>query len=52
MIKSFSEAGTKILNVFDAARPAEDSDFRGDYKNVQLMFHASAPSNFVGILSR
>ncbi len=41
-----------VENVYGISRGIEDSQFRKDIDNHQLLFHASSVHNFVGILSR
>ncbi|XP_071800756.1 protein mono-ADP-ribosyltransferase PARP4-like isoform X2 [Asterias amurensis] len=42
----------KILNIFAVTRPLELTSYNTKLHNSQLLFHASRPANFVGILSR
>ncbi|KAG7467261.1 hypothetical protein MATL_G00151440 [Megalops atlanticus] len=42
----------QILQVFQVTRPEELQVFRGELGNVQPLLHSTAPSSFVGILSR
>lgn len=47
------DTGIRVKNVFSIQRPAEAANFVGDaVPNHMRLFHASRPSNFVGILSR
>ncbi|XP_022100686.1 poly [ADP-ribose] polymerase 4-like isoform X2 [Acanthaster planci] len=42
----------EILRVFAVTRPLELTSFDAKLHNSRLLFHASRPANFVGILSR
>nr|XP_039269914.1 protein mono-ADP-ribosyltransferase PARP4-like isoform X2 [Styela clava] len=42
----------KLQNIFRVSRSVENSQFKSDIGNTKLLFHASHPHNFVGILSR
>lgn len=44
--------GIKIKNVFGVKRPNEWSEFTNNISNHRLLFHGSAVSNWVGLLSR
>nr|XP_039269916.1 protein mono-ADP-ribosyltransferase PARP4-like isoform X4 [Styela clava] len=44
--------GYKVQNIFRVSRSVENSQFKSDIGNTKLLFHASHPHNFVGILSR
>jgi len=47
-----SAQGLQIVRVFQVMRPSEMCNFSSDPKLTRLLFHASRPENFVGILSR
>ncbi|XP_065198502.1 protein mono-ADP-ribosyltransferase PARP4-like isoform X2 [Sycon ciliatum] len=47
-----SDKPLSVHNVFRVTRPAEEAAFCGVPGQTSLLFHASKPSNFVGILSR
>ena len=51
-LHSESTRNVKVHQVFTIHRNAEESNFRYDLHNRQLLFHSSAVKNFVGILSR
>ncbi|CAH1800048.1 unnamed protein product [Owenia fusiformis] len=42
----------KVKNVFKIRRAPEEDNFTHNISNKKLLFHASIPHNFVGILSR
>ncbi|KAJ8253455.1 hypothetical protein GJAV_G00213140 [Gymnothorax javanicus] len=42
----------QVQQLFRVSRPVELQTFRGNLGNVRSLLHSSAPSNFVGILSR
>ena len=44
--------GNKVKNIWQIARPIERTSFTNHINNQKLMFHGSAPKNWVGILSR
>ncbi|XP_060682050.1 protein mono-ADP-ribosyltransferase PARP4 isoform X2 [Hemiscyllium ocellatum] len=47
-----STTSVKILQIFRVARLSETKSFQSHFGNIQQLYHASAGSNFVGILSR
>ncbi|XP_072433534.1 protein mono-ADP-ribosyltransferase PARP4 isoform X2 [Chiloscyllium punctatum] len=47
-----STRSVKILHIFRVARLSETKSFQSHFGNIQQLYHASAGSNFVGILSR
>ena len=53
LLRSSYEGDIDVLGVYEVVRPNENADFnRKGLGNVQLLFHGSRVSNFVGILSR
>ena len=48
----FSDTEVNISAIYAIHRQVEDDKFRSDIDNKKLLFHASSPQNFVGILSR
>ncbi|XP_060065436.1 protein mono-ADP-ribosyltransferase PARP4-like [Ylistrum balloti] len=47
-----SMEGLNIINVFEVQRQMEEDNFTKELFGQNLLFHASKPNNFVGILSR
>jgi poly [ADP-ribose] polymerase len=55
VVESVNESHKRAVvlrNVFKVVRPNEQARFRHDVGNVQLLFHGSRLSNWVGLLSR
>ncbi|XP_046570901.1 protein mono-ADP-ribosyltransferase PARP4-like [Haliotis rubra] len=54
LVESSIEGDLKmeIKAVYEVQRPIEETNFRHDIDPKRLLFHASRPENFVGILSR
>ncbi|XP_038059035.1 uncharacterized protein LOC119730290 isoform X2 [Patiria miniata] len=52
IVSTQGEKPVEILRVFAVTRPLELTSFDAKLHNSRLLFHASRPANFVGILSR
>ena len=48
----YREENIEVKNVYAVSRAVEETNFANHLDNKRMMFHASRPSNFVGILSR
>ncbi|XP_078001506.1 protein mono-ADP-ribosyltransferase PARP4-like isoform X2 [Glandiceps talaboti] len=48
----YGDTDVKIANIYAVSRAVEESEFVEHLGNTKYLFHASKPTNFVGILSR